>query len=434
MFKRPAVGRAFKRREKGPRKNGVIAWVILLALGAIIALLAYPLFPGAWQEWITTRQQEVRQVKSEVATSFEDTTLDGTGTSQSTERPIPLPSRDIDLLQGNFSDTTVPSTGASLSSLTASEQRSLRSDLLDLINKARVSNDLSPVRKGSNDAAQDHANDMLDQQYLSHWGLNGLKPYMRYTIAGGTDYLAENISGPAGTEEAQERPKIPSKSLVREAHFGLLNSPGHRSNILDRWQTHVNLGIACNDHSCAVVQHFERDYVDFGRKPTISSGILSLAGALAEDFELVQVDVWYDQPPHDLTLGQLDTTASYGIGQRPAAFVRPPPPTGSAYLENSAQYSWQRGVDPYSVSTNTPRVEQTGADSIRSLQQEATTSTVTVPLVTADVWDSGDGVFRVSADLRQVLDQLGSGVYTVIVWGDAGGEGVALTSYSIFVG
>ena len=178
MFKRPAVGRAFKRREKGPRKNGVIAWVILLALGAIIALLAYPLFPGAWQEWITTRQQEVRQVKSEVTTSFEDTTLDGTGTSQSTERPIPLPSRDIDLLQGNFSDTTVPSTGASLSSLTASEQRSLRSDLLDLINKARVSNDLSPVRKGSNDAAQDHANDMLDQQYLSHWGLNGLKPYM----------------------------------------------------------------------------------------------------------------------------------------------------------------------------------------------------------------------------------------------------------------
>ena len=48
--------------------------------------------------------------------------------------------------------------------------------------------------------------------------------------------------------------------------------------------------------------------------------------------------------------------------------------------------------------------------------------------------EPGDGVFRVSADLRQVLDQLGSGVYTVIVWGDAQGEGVALTSYSIFVG
>ena len=434
MADRPPTTRRFVRRESGPRINGIIAWLILLAVGALVALLAYPLFPGAWQEWITTRQQEVRQVKTEVATSFEDETLDSIGTSQSAERPVALPSQGLEPLQRQLSDTTAPSAEVSLSSLTAREQRSLRSELIDLINQARVSNGFSPVRLGTNDAAQAHANDMLNQQYLSHWGLDGLKPYMRYTIAGGTDYVVENISGPAGTGAAQGRPRSPSESLVQEAHVGLLNSPGHRRNILDKWQTHVNLGIACNDHSCTVVQQFERDYVEFGRKPTISSGILKLTGSLAEDFELVQVDVWYDQPPNKLTLGQLDATESYGTGQRPAAFVRAPPPAGSVYTEDSAQYSWQRGVDPYSVSANTPRIEQTGPDSNRTLQREPTTNTVNVPLVTAAVWDSGGGVFRVSADLRQVMDRLGAGVYTAIVWGEAQGEAVALTSYSIFVG
>lgn len=68
--------------------------------------------------------------------------------------------------------------------------------MLDLINDDRLEHGLQPVTLGTNPAAQQHAEEMLSEGYLSHWGLDGLKPYMRYTLAGGFNYEAENVSGP----------------------------------------------------------------------------------------------------------------------------------------------------------------------------------------------------------------------------------------------
>ena len=434
MVKRPRIGRRIIQRDSRPQADRNLSWLFMLALGAVIVLVAFPLFPSTWQEWITTRQREVQQVKSDVATTFEDETSGGTENPDLNNQLVLLPSRDLDDPQGRAPELTASSDAKSRSTLTLREELSLKLDLLDLINRARESAGLTPVSLGFNNAAQAHADHMLIQGYLSHWGIDGLKPYMRYTIAGGEDYVVENISGPAGTASASNQSKRASEDLIRETHVGLMNSPGHRRNILGEWKTTVNLGIACNDYSCAVAQQFERDYVQFGKKPTIVSGMLTLTGVMAEEFQLVQVDVWYDQPPQELSLGQLDTTVSYRIGQRPAAFVRPPPPAGSSYVDESVEYSWQRGADPYSVSPNTPRAEQQGRGPSSVHQREPTVSTVTVPLITAGAWDSGDGVFRVAADLRPVLAQLGAGVYTVIVWGETRGEAVALTSYAVFVG
>ena len=434
MVKRPRIGRRIIQRERVPQGNRNLSWLFLLALGALIVLLVFPLFPGAWQEWITTRQREVEQVKSEVATTFEDESLGGAETPDLNKQLILLPSSDLDHPQGRAPDLAASSEDSSRSTLTLGEELSLKLDMLDLINLARESAGLTPVSLGVNSAAQAHADDMLNRGYLSHWGIDGLKPYMRYTIAGGEDYVVENISGPAGTSSASNQSKIDSKESIRQTHAGLMNSPGHRRNILDKWKTTVNLGIACNDYSCAVAQQFERDYVHFGKKPNMLSGILTLTGVMPEEFQLVQVDVWYDQPPEELSMGQLDTTESYRIGQRPAAFVRPPPPAGSSYVDESVEYSWQVGADPYSVSPNTPRAGQQDREPSSVHQREPTVSTITVPLITAGAWDSGDGLFRVAADLRPVLAQLGAGVYTVIVWGETRGEAVALTSYAVFVG
>ena len=64
----------------------------------------------------------------------------------------------------------------------------MKTFLLDLINNVRGDQGLEPVAMGTNTAAQDHAEEMLGFSFLSHWGLGGLKPYMRYTQAGGQDY------------------------------------------------------------------------------------------------------------------------------------------------------------------------------------------------------------------------------------------------------
>ena len=58
--------------------------------------------------------------------------------------------------------------------------------MLDLINEERVKRGLNPAFMGSNAAAQAHADNLLETCTLSHWDSDGLKPYMKYSQAGGS--------------------------------------------------------------------------------------------------------------------------------------------------------------------------------------------------------------------------------------------------------
>jgi len=192
----------------------------------------------------------------------------------------------------------------------------LREFMLALINDDRAANGLTPVLLGNNPAAQTHAEEMLEQGYLSHWGMDGLKPYMRYTLAGGFNYEGENASAPASpaVEGVNYRRQSAIRSL-EETQQGLMDSPGHRSNILDKWHKKVNLGIACSPITCAVSQQFEGDYIEFTETPALSKGVLRFTGGLKAPFIFDGVQIWYDQPPQPLTVGQLSFTYSYGVAQ-----------------------------------------------------------------------------------------------------------------------
>ena len=67
--------------------------------------------------------------------------------------------------------------------------------MLELINAERTSAGLNPVVLGDNIAAQLHAEIALANCFSSHWGIDGLKPYMRYSLAGGYQSNGENVSG-----------------------------------------------------------------------------------------------------------------------------------------------------------------------------------------------------------------------------------------------
>jgi hypothetical protein len=298
--------------------------------------------------------------------------------------------------------------------------------MLGLINEDRQEHGLSSVVLGNNTAAQQHAEEMLLHGYICHWGMDGLKPYMRYTLAGGFNYESENASGPAALEAGvRYREQSPQQSL-KEAQEGLMDSPGHRRNILNKWHKKVNLGIACNEFTCSVSQQFEGDYIEFSQKPTISNGILSFTGQLKNGFTFEGVDVWYDQPPHPLTLGQLDATYSYGTGQQPITFLREPL-TGRYYYPNSSTtFTWEAGVDPYSIDPNTPRSQSL-------VPGPYLTKSQIVPWTAANILQVSGPSFRIEADISSVINQLGPGVYTVLIWGESQGEPVALSNYSIFI-
>ena len=180
---------------------------------------------------------------------------------------------------------------------------------------------------------------------------------MRYTQAGGVDYEGENVAGPVFREEGVNYFETPPRESVRQTQVGLMNSPGHRRNILGKWHKKVNLGIACDPIDCAVSQQFQGDYVEFDLPPEINDGFLGFSGKLKGGFELSGVQVWYDESPHRLTLGQLDATSSYGVGQQPAVFLRPPLTGNAFYPEDLSTYSWSSKVDPYRVDPKTPRAE-----------------------------------------------------------------------------
>lgn len=109
---------------------------------------------------------------------------------------------------------------------TASENR-----MLDLVNQERTSRGLGKLvmDKKLQDLARAHSKDMFEKGYFSHTDRNGKSPFDRMHDAGINFLVAgENLA------------LAPSVDI---AHNGLMNSPGHRANILTADFNKVGIGV-----------------------------------------------------------------------------------------------------------------------------------------------------------------------------------------------
>ena len=152
--------------------------------------------------------------------------------------------------------------------------------MVQLINDERRLEGLPFLTLGRNIVAQRHAESAIHGCFMSHWDLAGLKPYMRYSLAGGYQSNSENLSGSNYCPErpTQRQPQIDVRHEIREAMANWMESPGHRDAILDPWAKRVNIGLEWNDHNFWAVQHFEGDYVEYTFFPDIVGDILILRG------------------------------------------------------------------------------------------------------------------------------------------------------------
>lgn len=315
--------------------------------------------------------------------------------------------------------------------------------MLELINEARTTEGLGQVALGDNDAAQLHAEASLENCFSSHWGVDGLKPYMRYSLAGGYQSNAENGSG----SDHCIRPSDGYRAIdnleqkIRQVMQGLMDSPGHRRNILRPWHKKVNLGLAWDRYNFKAIQHFEGDYLGYQTIPKIENGILELSGEAKNGVLFVEngdlgVQLYYDPPPHQLTRGQISRTYCYDSGIRIAA-LRPPLEEGWHYNSEDFSYSYRPCPDPYDVSPQAPapnsnsEARQFWQDAYDQSQQRVEYS-VRLPWVTAVSWTATGNLMQVGANISHLLDQYGDGVYTVLVWGTIEGEDVPISQYSIF--
>ncbi len=317
--------------------------------------------------------------------------------------------------------------------------------MLELMNAERIKASVRPVVLGDNLAAQLHAEASLENCFSSHWGIDGLKPYMRYSLAGDYQSNSENVHGrDYCIRESDGYQAIDSiRQEISEAIRWLMDSPGHRRNILDPWHRKVNVGLAWDRYNLAVVQHFEGDYLEYDPLPLIEDGGLAVSGTvkngvtLQEDQDL-GIQIYYDPPPHALTKGQVARTYCYGSGLLIAS-LRPPLSGNWFYSEDSYTTSYRPCPDPYDVPADAaaPRSHDEALQSWQaaydaSQAMEETTSTV--PWITAGGWEIDGDSFEVTAGIGGLLSRHGAGVYTILVWGEIGGEDVIISEYSLFHG
>lgn len=117
-------------------------------------------------------------------------------------------------------------------SVKQSEPRAeLEAQMLDLLNKDRAKAGLKPlaVDEELTKAARKHSADMLARGYFSHYSPEGKSAFDRLR--------AEKISFLLAGENLAFAP------TVKIAHTGLMNSPGHRANILRPQFRKVGIGI-----------------------------------------------------------------------------------------------------------------------------------------------------------------------------------------------
>lgn len=103
--------------------------------------------------------------------------------------------------------------------------------MLELINKERKKEGLGILEmdKTTVEVARKHSRDMFERSYFAHENLDGLSPFDRME-AGGVKFLT------AG-ENLALAPDI------EMAHNGLMNSPGHRANILSPDFKRIGIGV-----------------------------------------------------------------------------------------------------------------------------------------------------------------------------------------------
>ena len=316
--------------------------------------------------------------------------------------------------------------------------------MLELINETRVAAGSPPLVLGSNRAAQVHADNALAGCFSGHWGLDGTKPYMRYTLAGGHQSNAENVSGLDVCIRAGQGYAANSNIdyEVRQTMDGFLGSPGHLRAIIDPAYRKVSLGIAWDRYNFKVVQQFEGDYVKFERFPVLENGVLSFEGSLHNGAALVPggvsrnlgVQIYYDPPLQTLTRGQVTRTYSSGYVTLTAS-VRGPAPAGSNYTSNGFTQEICSGPDPYDVPPDA-QAPQTYSEArqahLLASTKPLTCRTSRIPWLDASRWKLSKDHFDVQVSLKSVLRTHGPGVYSIVLWADVGGEQEVVGEYSIF--
>lgn len=210
-----------------------------------------------------------------------------------------------------------------------------REQLLNQVNAERARAGLSQLQLDelACKVANGHARDMVRQGFLSHWGSDGSKPYHRYSLAGGTDALQENVSSADGIQSVTSAGVLKDLQDMHESMMKeVAPNDGHRKTILYPRHTHVGFGIAIEGRSVRLDELYLARYVKIDPFPQVvnTKTTLVLRGQLNLNHFLNGVEVFYESPPTPPDISWLREPRSYGMPKESRRFL-PHLPEGLSY-------------------------------------------------------------------------------------------------------
>jgi uncharacterized protein YkwD len=300
---------------------------------------------------------------------------------------------------------------------------------LGVINADRQTAGLQPVTLSSVPSGQQHADSMAFYGYFSHWDNQGYKPYMRYSLLGGTGSVEENAalnycttSQPNSTQQDIAAPCSlrTVENAINGSEWMMMNndtaccSNGHRANIMDPIHNQVSLGVAYNSTTVFLVEDFENSYIG-SEALQVSAGVVTLRGLILayqngwmESASGAEISVYFDPAPGNISLSDLRVMTSC------EHYSEVSEPTSCQY-----QGAYTSGTPISTVFYPCPagRVCSSSGNFTYARQWQMT---------------YGTGGFDIVFSISALEAAYGSGVYTFYLWPAEVATG-PITSLSVFV-
>lgn len=288
---------------------------------------------------------------------------------------------------GSSTPLPLPSNPSFNPSPNGERDEALVSYALSLINFDREAYGLENVALSDVNSGQIHAEDMLRNSFFSHWDLNGYKPYMRYSLAGGKGAVAENIAAmySHGPDLKGALAELERLMMYEDAEWDW----GHRDNILNPFHNKVSIGVAYDALNLYFVEDFEDDHINW-ETFTVNNYAVTMNGTFQESGYIIRdVAIYYDNAT-SLTIEQFNNSPYNGSYNR-GTFV------GLALPPN-----WRA------------------------------TGGVTI---TAEEWSQTGDSFQINFDISRALSTQGAGVYTLYLVANVENNATdtdTFTSYSVW--
>ena len=195
----------------------------------------------------------------------------------------------------------------------------LRAELLRMVNRDRQRFGLRPVELDANTSAlaDSYCALQIRNRTSGHFTLDGLAPYMRYSLSGGNDGVSENAAAWSANYSFGDRALL---DMIRRSEDAMMNEvaphDGHRRTILDPFATHVGIGLAWEGGELRIAQEFIRRYIDWTRplprSATAGQRVLC-SGRPANGYDVEAITVHHEPLPQPMAALTANAISTYTL-------------------------------------------------------------------------------------------------------------------------